>query len=112
MLTGSDPDGDTIAFTIAMAPHHGTLSGTAPNLTYTPAPDFHGVDSFTFTANDGHDESGPATVDDHRQRGQRPAGAAARLDHRRRRADPVTVAATRPGRQRRRRGRSTSASSR
>ena len=30
-------------------PQHGTLSGTAPNLTYTPAPNYNGADSFTFT---------------------------------------------------------------
>ena len=44
------------------SPDHGTLAGTAPNLTYTPAPDFNGTDSFRFTANDGEDESAPATV--------------------------------------------------
>jgi hypothetical protein len=61
-LTGVDPDGEAIAFVIATAPGHGTLSGTAPQLTYAPAPDFNGIDTFTFTANDGHDQSTPATV--------------------------------------------------
>jgi hypothetical protein len=34
-------------------PSNGTLTGTAPNLTYTPNDDFVGDDSFTFTVNDG-----------------------------------------------------------
>src|SRR5205823_8988327 len=44
-------------------PAHGTLTGTAPNLTYTPDPGFLGLDSFTFTTSDGHVASAPATVD-------------------------------------------------
>jgi hypothetical protein len=32
------------------SPQHGTLSGTAPNLTYTPASNYNGPDSFTYTA--------------------------------------------------------------
>ena len=44
------------------APGRGTLTGTPPALTYTPAPDANGIDTFTFTANDGKDQSAPATV--------------------------------------------------
>ena len=61
-LTGSDIDGDALSFAIATGPSHGTLSGTAPNLTYIPNPDYNGPDSFTFTANDGTGTSSPATV--------------------------------------------------
>ena len=43
-------------------PAHGTLSGTAPNVTYTPATNYAGSDSFTFKANDGTADSAPATV--------------------------------------------------
>ena len=43
-------------------PAHGTLSGTAPNLTYTPAANYNGADSFTFKVNDGTVDSAPATV--------------------------------------------------
>src|SRR5438067_375194 len=61
-LTGSDVDGDALTFTIATQPAHGALSGTAPNLTYTPAANYNGPDSFTFKANDGTVDSSAAIV--------------------------------------------------
>jgi VCBS repeat-containing protein len=61
-LTGSDLDGDSLSFTVQTQPTHGTLSGTAPNLTYTPAANYNGPDSFTFLANDGQTNSAIATV--------------------------------------------------
>ena len=61
-LAGSDPEGATLSFAVGSPPAHGTLSGTAPNLTYTPAAGFFGTDSFTFTVNDGELTSAPATV--------------------------------------------------
>ena len=62
MLSGSDSDGDALTYTITHDPQHGTLGGTAPNLTYTPQSDFNGTDSFTFKVNDGTDDSNEATV--------------------------------------------------
>ncbi|HXU46389.1 MAG TPA: Ig-like domain-containing protein [Thermoanaerobaculia bacterium] len=62
VLTGSDVDGPSLSFAIVSAPAHGTLSGTAPNLVYTPVSNFNGADSFTFTASDGQATSAPATV--------------------------------------------------
>ena len=62
MLAGTDPDGDTLTFTVPSLPAHGTLSGTAPNLTYTPSANFNGSDSFAFVVNDGIVDSAPATV--------------------------------------------------
>jgi hypothetical protein len=62
LLTAQDADGDPLTYTIATPPVHGTLSGTGAALTYTPAPDYHGDDSFTFTVNDGTADSAPATV--------------------------------------------------
>ena len=59
-LAGSDIDGDSLTFA-AGSPAHGTLTGTAPQLTYTPAANYHGADSFTFTVNDGTVNS-PATM--------------------------------------------------
>ncbi len=60
-LTGSSLQGSTLSFTVTSNPTHGTLSGTAPNLTYTPSI-ANGTDSFTFVANDGVANSPPATV--------------------------------------------------
>jgi len=51
-LTGSDPDGDTLTFSILSQPQHGKLTGTAPNLVYTPDANYSGADAFTFTAAD------------------------------------------------------------
>jgi fibronectin type 3 domain-containing protein len=62
VLRANEPDGDALAFTILAPPSHGTLSGTAPNLTYTPAPNFHGTDTLTFRVSDGSIESSTATV--------------------------------------------------
>ena len=62
-LTGSDIDGDALTFQVVAQPTNGTLSGTAPDLTYTPNADFNGADSFTITANDGTVDSLAATID-------------------------------------------------
>jgi VCBS repeat-containing protein len=52
-LSATDPDGDyPLTYEIVTPPASGALSGTAPDVTYTPNPDFHGVDSFTFKAVD------------------------------------------------------------
>ncbi len=61
-VTGSDPDGDPITFSVIATPLYGALSGTAPNLAYTPAANFNGADSFTFKVNDGTIDSAPAAV--------------------------------------------------
>ena len=53
-LTGQDPDGDSLTFSIVTPPGHGGFGvTTAPNLTYTPAADYNGSDSFVFRVNDG-----------------------------------------------------------
>jgi hypothetical protein len=62
-LSASDVEGDALSYSIVRAPKHGTLSGTGANLTYTPAEDNIGPDSFTFEASDGTTgSSDPATV--------------------------------------------------
>jgi hypothetical protein len=61
-LTASDPDGDPLTYAIATGPTHGVLSGSPPAVTYTPAADYFGPDSFTFTASDGSLTSLPAMV--------------------------------------------------
>jgi hypothetical protein len=61
-LTGTDPEDDPLTFAVATQPAHGTLSGTAPDLFYTPTRSFFGSDSFTYTATDGTESSPAATV--------------------------------------------------
>ncbi|NMO15107.1 OmpA family protein [Pyxidicoccus fallax] len=63
-LAATDPDaGQTLTWTIVTPPQHGTLSGTPPNLTYTPNPGYTGADSFTFQVRDCGQDSNVATVD-------------------------------------------------
>lgn len=61
-LTGSDPGGQSLSYLIATNPARGTLSGTAPNLTYVPAANYNGADSFTFRVNNGFSDSVAATI--------------------------------------------------
>ena len=61
-LNAADTNGDTVTYDVVQAPAHGTLTGTAPDLTYTPDSDFNGADNFTFSANDGTVDGNAATV--------------------------------------------------
>jgi large repetitive protein len=53
--------GPVDSYTIDAPPLNGTLTGTAPDLTYTPAPGYSGSDSFTFHATNSAGDSGPAS---------------------------------------------------
>jgi hypothetical protein len=61
-LRGNDPQGSNLTYSIVAQPAHGSLSGTPPNVTYTPSNNFGGFDSFTFKVNDGAYDSAPASV--------------------------------------------------
>jgi hypothetical protein len=61
-LSGGDADSNALAFIVTTLPTHGTLSGTAPNLTYQAMANYSGADSFTFKVNDGQADSAIATV--------------------------------------------------
>ena len=61
-LAATDPDGDTMTYSVVTSPASGTLSGTAPNLVYTPATGYTGLASFTFKAKDGKVGSAAATI--------------------------------------------------
>jgi len=52
-LTASDVEGDTLSFVYAQ-PAHGVLTGIGNQLSYAPAPNFNGSDSFLFSVNDGN----------------------------------------------------------
>lgn len=76
-LLADDPDGiegidvnglDTLSYTIVEPPVHGQISLVASDnatatFTYTPDADYFGTDGFVFVANDGVDDSAPATVE-------------------------------------------------
>jgi hypothetical protein len=61
-LGSTDADADPLSYSIVIAPRHGVLSGTSPNLTYRPAANYNGPDSFAFSASDGQAESRVATI--------------------------------------------------
>ncbi|MEO7254600.1 MAG: Ig-like domain-containing protein [Casimicrobium sp.] len=61
-LSGSDYEGSPLTFAVVSQPTHGTLTGAAPNLTYTANGTYGGPDSFTFRANDGVVDSADGTV--------------------------------------------------
>lgn len=61
-LRATDVDGDALSFSITAPPRHGTLSGTPPEVTYQPAPDFNGADDFEWVASDGVTDSAVAQV--------------------------------------------------
>ena len=61
-LSGTDPENQPLTYAVTSSPSHGTLSGTAPDLTYNPDANYNGPDSFEFTVSDGVHTSEPATV--------------------------------------------------
>src|SRR5215813_2807042 len=72
-LTATDIDSVSLTFTIVSGPSHGTLNASGgtmsctnsncpASVTYTPAPNYNGSDSFTFNASDGVSTSNTATV--------------------------------------------------
>ncbi len=60
-LAGNDVETATenLVFEIAVAPAHGSLSGTGANLTYTPDSNYSGPDSFEFVVRDTGEGSSP-----------------------------------------------------
>ena len=61
-LKATDPEGDAILYTLTGEPSNGIVRGEAPNLTYLPKQNFHGMDSLTFKVSDAKNESKEATV--------------------------------------------------
>ncbi|MGO4396137.1 Ig-like domain-containing protein [Variovorax sp. M-6] len=62
-VEGHDPDGDTLTYTKGTDPSHGTVTVNPDgSYTYTPAPNFHGTDSFTVAVDDGHGGTTISTV--------------------------------------------------
>jgi|GEM_PF-2256759 len=61
-LTATDIDDDTLTYTVATTPQHGTVTIDGMVATYIPTTDYVGSDSFTFTANDSESDSNVATI--------------------------------------------------
>ncbi|MCC7082436.1 MAG: tandem-95 repeat protein, partial [Burkholderiales bacterium] len=66
-LTATDGNGDVLSYSVLTQPGHGVLSVLDPatrQLTYTPAANYHGTDSFTFRATDpgGLSDDGVVTL--------------------------------------------------
>ena len=62
VLTATDINGDSLAYTVVASPNYGKLTGTGAIRTYEPNANYQGTDFFTFTANDGKVDSNVATV--------------------------------------------------
>jgi VCBS repeat-containing protein len=58
----SDPDGDMFSVASVGLAGNGSVTNNGNNVTYTPALNFTGSDSFTYTISDGHDGTDTATV--------------------------------------------------
>lgn len=64
-MTATDADNDPLSYSLVSLPAHGAVSVVNAGMgafTYTPAPNYHGADSFTFKVNDGSLDSALATV--------------------------------------------------
>ncbi len=63
MLTATDADGDTLTFAVGDEPANGTVNiASDGSFTYTPAQEFTGEDSFTFTVSDGENDPVTGTI--------------------------------------------------
>jgi large repetitive protein len=63
LANDSDVDGDLLQPRVVGEPSSGSVAvGEEGTLTYTPAPNFSGADSFAYVVSDGAAESAPATV--------------------------------------------------
>ena len=63
LANDTDADGDPLTAILVSGPSHGALALQADGgFTYTPAADYSGTDSFTYTANDGSGDSNVASV--------------------------------------------------
>ena len=61
-LSATDAENDELTYSIVSDPAHGTLTCSGNSCVYTPAPNFNGLDSFVWSADDGHAGAVNATV--------------------------------------------------
>jgi hypothetical protein len=63
LVNDSDPDGDTLTVSSVAQPSNGSVTDHATHVTYTPAVNYCGGDSFSYTVSDGNGGMDTATVD-------------------------------------------------
>jgi S1-C subfamily serine protease len=61
-LQGNDVDSNNLTFSIVDTPSNGEVSIEGDDVTYTPAKNFNGEDTFTYKASDGSDDSNLSTI--------------------------------------------------
>ncbi|MEZ5511597.1 MAG: Ig-like domain-containing protein [Gammaproteobacteria bacterium] len=61
-LSATASDNSNLQYQIHTPPRHGTVTGTAPQLLYTPYAGFTGDDELLFVATSGNSTSVPATI--------------------------------------------------
>ena len=62
LANDDDPDGDTLTLVGVAQPAHGAVACFGSACTYTPAPDFFGIDSFNYVVSDGRVVSSVGSV--------------------------------------------------
>ncbi len=62
LANDSDPDGDTLVIESVTQPGNGGATKSGETVTYAPRRDYHGRDSFSYTASDGHGGTSSAAV--------------------------------------------------
>ncbi len=62
VLSGTDVENSPLTYAVTGGPAQGALTGTAPNLTYTPGAGYTGADAVYFTVSDGALTSAVSTI--------------------------------------------------
>ena len=62
LANDSDVDGDTLTVSAVSSPSHGTAVTDGTTITYTPAPNYNGTDSFNYNISDGNGGIANASV--------------------------------------------------
>ena len=62
LANDGDPNGDALTATLATGPASGSATIAAGIITYTPQANYHGGDSITYLASDGHGNTATATL--------------------------------------------------